>query len=218
MQRIALDKAEAGLLSHYSLEGCRGPMTICYEKGEFICREGDLLECLLFQLTGRIKISVTADNGKTLLYCFYEPGSLIGGLELMCGRIATANAEAVTQVRCLAVPIEQNMVYFKNNIGFLNHLCEDLSRNFIRSSQNSAINILHTLDTRLCAYISMTQENGRFYDKLTHVSELLGVSYRHLLRALHALCERGLLERKAGYYAIADPIALKRLARDHYTL
>ena len=42
--------------------------------------------------------------------------------------------------------------------------------------------------------------------------ELMGTSYRHLLRTLREFCENGYLVRENGGYLIADEEALKRLA------
>lgn len=183
-----------------------------YEKGEYLCREGEPLVYFQVITQGTVKISVTASNGKTLLFCFDKAGDVIGSIELMGGLTYNANAQAVTPVSCLALAAGPNMHFFKNDVPFLNYLCAELGRAFNESSKNNAFNILHPLQTRLCAYILMTAEGDYFTENLTAVSELLGTSYRHLLRVLASLQKENALQKVAGGYNIANRALMQALA------
>lgn len=207
------------LLGKYGLAGLdpTGMWLLRYAPGEYLSYEGEQLEYLQIITAGRVKISVSAASGKSLLYCFDTAGDLIGSIELMEQIPCTANAQAVTETSSIAMPMKANLEYFKSNLGFLRYLCTDLSAAFARSSKNSAVNILHPLQTRLCSYIAMTQQGGLFTEKLTETSELLGTSYRHLLRGLEALCRQSVLEKRDVGYQVVDVAALERMAEDYYS-
>lgn len=220
MKRAPVPPHYGGLLEKYGLTGVvSGPELFHFRKGEHLVREGVRLDHLLYVVEGRVKVTTSATTGKTLLICFYVPGNVLGNIEaLQADRTATANAQAATDTTCIAVPIEPNREYFRGSLPFLNHLCLELATTFARSSKNNALNILYPLQTRLCSYISMTQENGIFHENLTEVSELLGASYRHLLRTIEKLCAEGILTKGAQGYTVSDPHELDRLAGDYYSL
>lgn len=195
-----------------------GLMLYRFDKGEYICRAGEEVEYIFYIITGRCKISVTAANGRTVMFCFDIPGDILGSIEALGGYPFTATGQCVMPTECIAVPRAPNTDFFNTDVAFLNHLCHDLSAAFARSSKNAATNILYPLQTRLSSYIVMTQEDGVFSDKLTEVSELLGASYRHLLRTLDKLCADGILEKRRRGYAVLDLEELDRLAEDYYTV
>ncbi|MEG2718091.1 MAG: helix-turn-helix domain-containing protein, partial [Clostridia bacterium] len=72
------------------------------------------------------------------------------------------------------------------------------------------------LQARLCSYIRIVCANGFFHEKLTELAELLGTSYRHLLRTLDALCAQGVLSREENGFRVMDEEALQRLGGDAY--
>lgn len=189
-----------------------------YKKGECLSHEGQVPEFIQFIINGTVKVSVNASNGRTMMFCFDGPGDIIGSIELLSGALYTATAHCVTDVQCIAVAMNANMDFFKNDVDFLNYLCTDLSRNFARSSKNAATNVLYPLQTRLCSYISVTAQDSIFRESLTETSELLGTSYRHLLRCLDKLCTDGILEKQGRSYRISDTKKLRRLADDYYSM
>lgn len=189
-----------------------------YRRGEYLCHEGETLPEILYILSGKVKVSVASRGGRTLLICFYEAEGIIGSIEVLTGKPATATAQAVTSTVCVAVPIPGNAAYFHSDPTFLDYLCTSMSIMFARSSRNSAINILHPLQTRLCSYIVLMQHHGRFHENLTETSELLGTSYRHLLRELARLCRQQILAKGADGYHILQPEQLAALAEDYYQM
>ncbi len=221
MTREALPAACRPLLAQYGLADI-DPAALwlhLYEKGEYLCHLETEVEYILFILEGRVKVSVSSAAGRTMMFCFDGPGDVIGSIEVMDGLPYSATAQAVTPVACIAAARLPNLEFFRTNVPFLNFLCRNLSEAFARSSKNSATNILYPLETRLCSYVAMTQEGGHFTEKLTETCELLGTSYRHLLRTLDALCTDAVLQKlPGGGYAVKNPAELERRAERYYSL
>jgi CRP-like cAMP-binding protein len=107
---------------------------------------------------------------------------------------------------------------------FLSFMCENLSEKLIRLSKYSSINLLYSLENRLASYmlaISSSDEGEKskginLDGNLTEVSELLGTSYRHLLRTLNKLCLQGVVIKNKDFYEILDIKKLEVLAGDLY--
>lgn len=166
-----------------------------YEKAETICREGCALPFLLYILTGRAKVYVSVPSGRALLLSFYEGEGTLGDVELLTGGVCTTTVEAVTRLTALAVPVRVCRAAMETNHAFLLHLGQGVAKKLERSSRNSAKNQLLPLENRLADYIIKTQQDGVFSENLTALSSLLGVSYRHLLRTLEQLRDRGILQK-----------------------
>ena len=182
-----------------------------FRKNEYLLRQGYTSEYVLLLISGRMKVFITSPAGKTLLFCFYTGTGILGEAEFATGKsTASSSVQAITEVTCIGIPRKRYQRYLQENVAFMNAVSSALALKLFRCSVNSAATILHSLEPRLCAYIAMTHENGCFTEKLTEVSEVLGTSYRHLLRTLYGLCNEGVLEKAAKGYVIKSPAALKQ--------
>ncbi|MCK5129810.1 MAG: cyclic nucleotide-binding domain-containing protein [Clostridiales bacterium] len=182
-----------------------------YERGEFIYYQGNTFDHLFFFLEGKAKVFYTSENGKTLLIAFYTTKGIIGEAELMSDRdTAALGIQAITEVICIAIPMVTHKEYLKNNLDFMNCVGKELSDKLFVSTSSATFNVLHTLKTRLLAYIAMTHQDGYFNEKLTDLSEILGTSYRHLHRTLVDLCNQGLLGKRSKGYQIIDVSAFNK--------
>ena len=88
---------------------------------------------------------------------------------------------------------------------------------------NSSINLLYPLENRLASYINeflTNDEDSNIYidfdENLVNIAELLGSSYRHLLRTLNTLSKKGVLEKEDGKYKVINKVLLEELAGDLY--
>ena len=104
---------------------------------------------------------------------------------------------------------------------FLKFTCESLAEKLAAVSMNSSINLLYPLENRLASYINESLTNDEelyidFDENLVNIAELLGSSYRHLLRTFNALCKKGVIEKYDGKYKVINKMLLKDLAGDLY--
>ncbi len=213
-----LSQAEKQYLEDYGLKDLN-PKNLSirtFEKGEFLFQQGTTLEELMVILEGKAKVYSMAANGKSLLYCFKEPGSIMGEVELMTGAFASSSACAITEVRCVIIPYERCRNELTSNLKFMNRICTVMAEIVVQDSINGASNILYPFESRLCAYISLTSEAGLFHAKLTELAEFFGTSYRHLLRTLDNLCQKNVLEKTSEGYRIKDDHKLKTIGIQYY--
>lgn len=201
------------LLSDYGLAGLEeGGLSIRnFRKGEFLFEQGYPLDDMILITAGRIKVFSQAANGKALLFCCNGPGTILGEVELMTNAFASSSVCAATDVQGIAIPFDRYRDTLLSNITFMNRISLIMAEIVAQNSINGASNILYPFEARLCAYISMTSENGRFNQKLTEVAEFLGTSYRHLLRTLDQLCRKGVIEKSSPGYLIRDDLELRSI-------
>ncbi|MCF0149326.1 MAG: cyclic nucleotide-binding domain-containing protein [Clostridium sp.] len=192
-----------------------------FDKRELIFREGESISHLMFFVEGKAKVYITLENGRLLLLDFYKELDTLGDLELVTNDIASCNVEAIEPCVCIGIPINFIKNNYKTDINLLNFLCNSLGEKLKRSSKNSSINLLYTLEKRLASYIIFIgvkedYQRFKFDETLTVISELLGTSYRHLLRTLNKLIDNKILCKKEDSYIVLDYKKLKKLSADIY--
>jgi len=183
--------------------------------GEFILRQGYPCPHVYIVLDGKMKVFLTVRSGRTLLVSYYASNIILGEVELALDNdTAASSVQAITDVSCICIPRERYQREMLNSVPFMNTVSTELAQKLFSSNRNSASTILHSLETRLCAYIVNTNINGYFKETLTEVAEILGTSYRHLLRTLENLCHRGVLEKTPQGYLIRDMAGLIHRGED----
>lgn len=197
---------------------------ILFKKNEYICRENEKLNYLYFFILGKAKVFTTLSNGKSLLLCFYNSFKMLGDVELPNGDNVFNNVQAIEDTYCIGIPVEKLRLSLLKDAKFLKYLSISIGEKLNRCSKNSSINLLYPLENRLASYIIAAGEricsNGmtviRFNENLIEISELLGASYRHLLRTLNILCSKGALLKEYSYYIVKNEKVMKALAADLY--
>lgn len=193
-------------------------------QGEFIYQEGDELNYFYFFVEGKAKVFSTLANGKSLLLSFYEPLKILGDAEIVNQDLVTVNVKVISDVYCIGIPANYVKQHLLTDIKFLQFLCSDLGKKLNRCSKNSSINLLYPLENRFASYILAietkefaTNNTLTFYDSLTEISELLGTSYRHLLRTINAFIEKGILQKGVNGYEVINKLPLQEMASDLYS-
>lgn len=186
---------------------------------EYICFQEKSMEYLCFLVEGKAKVFKSLANGKTLLISFYEPFEVIGDVELIKAMPSVCTVQALETCYLLALPVEKLRASLRKDTKFLNFVCNALAEKLDHISNNSSINLLYPLENRLASYINMTavklEKSNHircFNENLTELAELLGISYRHLLRTLSGLCQEEILSRQKEGYVILNEEAIRKLA------
>jgi CRP-like cAMP-binding protein len=186
-----------------------------FKKGEYICREGEPINYLFYFVEGKAKVYSTLSNGKSLLLCFYEDFKVLGDIEIFNFKSATSNVQVIEDTYCIGISVDNVRAHLLEDAKFLRYICSSLGEKLNRCSNNSSINLLYPLENRLASYI-VWAGGTQFKENLTETAELLGTSYRHLLRTLNNFCEEGIIKRRDDYFEIVDDTRLRELAADLY--
>ena len=184
-----------------------------FDKYEYLSREEEDLEYLLFFIQGKAKVFKTLPNGRNLLLAFYNSIRVIGDIEIVKNQSATSTIQALSTCYCLAIPMKKARLELTNDRKFLKFTCESLAEKLAAVSMNSSINLLYPLENRLASYINeflTNDEDSNIYidfdENLVNIAELLGSSYRHLLRTLNTLSKKGVLEKEDGKYKVINKV------------
>ncbi|MEN1936609.1 transcriptional regulator YeiL [Paenibacillus sp. 102] len=196
---------------------------LLFKKNEHICKENEDIHYLYFFVEGKAKAYNTLSNGKSVLLCFYDSLQVLGDVELIHSQKTASNVQVMADSYCIGIPLEKVRERLLQDATFLRYICGSLSQKLNRLSKNSTINLLYPLENRLASYILATGERLTYNEQkiifngnLTETSELLGTSYRHLLRTLNTLCDKSIIRKNKGYFEVINLDFLKELGADVY--
>lgn len=196
--------------------GCdlsRFPVRILrFEKGELICCAEEPLAYLCFIISGRAKTYSIMENGKRFLSGVYQRPELVGDLELLSDTPINSYVEALGETDCLGIALEGNKMKLLNDLEILRVMGRELAVKLKNSTRFAAAGLTYPLEQRLADYILNTEYNGIFSEHMGELSELMGTSYRHLLRSMKNLCETEVLEKNGSRYRIKNREELRRIA------
>ena len=184
--------------------------------GEMLAQPGEPLENLCFLVEGCATVYNAMENGRAAMLTEYRGVQTIGELELLMeGPVLTGSIQAGTAGAMLYLPLKPSRERLLRDAAILRYLGREVARKLEHSSRLSAQDRLYPLSARLAAYLlyrqSVPEAEPRLTMPLTRLCELMGTSYRHLLRTLREYCECGYLARENGGYRIVDAEGLKRL-------
>lgn len=167
---------------------------ITIDKGIYLCREGFELNKVFIILTGICKVTKQETNGNMMSFGFYKDSGLIGDLEtVQDSNIALTSVITITPITCIKIPLKKSKALITTNISYCNLIAENLAQKLSSSSDQSTQNILLPLEERLIIYLKNTYPNKKFVGNFVQISQELGTSYRHLLRTIKKLKDKGIL-------------------------
>jgi len=196
-----------------------------FDKGSHLVKTNELINYFYFFVRGKVKVYTVLKNGKSLLFRLYKPLVIIGDAEFIDCDTANSNIEAIDECLCIGISMNNIRNFAINDPTFLKCMCKSLGKKFISSSIASSINILYPLENRLASYLlAITPENsqhsnldgGIITDNFSEMADLLGTSYRHLIRTINKLCIENIIRKEKKSITILDIDALEMLAGDLY--
>lgn len=228
MQKFDNQKKLNGIIKEYELDkifskDMRPYMELMtFKKNEYIIKQTDTIKYLVFVLKGKSKVFTTLSNGKSLLLCFYEGFMVLGELEIIASKNAINNVQVIEDTYCIGISSDNVRRFLLDDAIFLRYICDSLGSKLYQCSRNSSINLLYSLENRLASYILTTGESKDlgedtgliFNENLTEIAELLGTSYRHLLRTLKDFCSKGVLKKNQNYYLVMNKAELVRISAE----
>lgn len=190
-----------------------------FDKNEMICTLNEDMKYIYFLVKGKAKVYTLLSTGKSLLICFITPLSVMGDIEFLDNSAADCSVKTIESCHLIAIPIDKVKKLAYDDSVFLRFIISSLEKKLRNNSIFSSINMLYPLENRFVSYIlslPINNNNTVEIDELTHISELLGSSYRHLNRVIRNLCEKNLIIKNSNLITILNMDELKKLARDIY--
>jgi len=192
-----------------------------FDKDEYIYQMTEPVDYFYFFVEGKAKVYTMMENGKRLLLRFYRPLMVIGDLEFANNGVnhASTNIKTLSKVYCVRVPMNILRKKYSDDAQFIKFINKSLAEKLESLSISSSINLLYPLENRLASYLMYLysgQEEEIIIDQLGDIAELLGTSYRHLLRIFKLFSNREFIKRQRNKITVIDEDSLQKLAGNLY--
>ena len=177
---------------------------VTFQKGNYICTQGQDITELTYILSGRVKIVRSLSNGKEHILEMPQQPQLLGDVELMTNQLAGSSVIALEEVQTVQLPLNNKEALLKDPI-FLYHIGRNLAMALHRQGITAPTNASYFVKERLATHILNIEEQDIFQLSPSILSSSFGTSYRHVQRVIKQFIDQGIIEKKA-----LKPIAFYR--------
>ena len=188
-----------------------------YDKGEIICRQGEVSDYFYYIISGYLSIYLMAENGSKYVQSIYKRGNYFGELEIFNQHPYVCTVETITEARIIRLERKYFMKWLKDDQDYLLYLTRTLCDSFYKLSRKAGEDLLYSLRYRVCNYLiykveSAKSSSGTVELKIDkkQLSDQLAVTKRSINRVLKKLKEKEILDFSSHSIFIKDLKALKQ--------
>ena len=194
-----------------------------YPKGAVLFVEGQAPRGIFVLCKGRMKLSICASDGKTLILKIAEPGEVLGLSANVSGTPYELTAETVDPCQVNFVKREDFQRLLREHGDVCLHVAEQLSDKYTAACRGFRdIGLPHSAAEKLAKLLlELSARNGetakaqpRMKLALTHdeMAQMIGTSRETVTRLFADLKKRQVVEKKGSTVRIRNKAALKALA------
>lgn len=191
------------------------------KEGEILMKEGEELKELIYLVAGRVKVTSSVQNGKSLLLRFNHPLTILGDLELIRNITVQSEITAVIDSIIMTIPIDYIRQNEMTNPKFLQQLLQHVSYKLQTSTISARVNLLESVESRFASFLLSTVSSEPDNDfgqelqtmRIAEIADLLGTSHRHLNRVVKKLTEQQIIAREQSHLIILDDSKLEKMSQ-----
>jgi len=192
-------------------------------RGDRLFDEGDLGDCLYLVISGKVKLTRTAPDGRESLVSVHGPGDMFGELAMFDPTYRTSTAVAITDARLAQIAHNdlRNVLATRPPVALL--LLKALAQRLRRVTETNTNLIFTDVPGRVAkALLELADKFGTLTDEGIQVNhdltqeelaQLVGASRETVNKALADFATRGWLQLAAKSVLIIDQDRLRRRAR-----
>jgi CRP/FNR family cyclic AMP-dependent transcriptional regulator len=193
------------------------------DRGERLFAEGDAGDKLYIILSGKIKLSKAAPDGRENLLSVHGPGEMFGELSLFDPIPRTSSATAVTDARLAALAHDELRKWLTTRPEVAMHLLRALAQRLRRINEVKADLVFTDVPGRVAkALLDLSERFGvptpdgvQVNHDLTQeeLAQLVGASRETVNKALADFAARGWIQLAAKSVLVTDTDRLRKRAR-----
>lgn len=197
-----------------------------YPKGAVLFVEGQAPRGIFVLCKGRVKLSICATDGKTLIVKIAEPGEVLGLSASVSGKPYELTAETIDPCQVNFVKRDDFLRFLKEHPEACFKVAEQLSEKYNTACHEvRSLGLSHSAGEKLARLLlEWSSRNGesakqepRFKLALTHeeIAQMIGTSRETVTRLFADLKRRQILQAKGSTLVIRNKAALKLIASNN---
>jgi CRP/FNR family transcriptional regulator len=195
---------------------------IAYPKGSILFLEGQAPRGIYVLCKGRVKLSLSVNDGKTLILKLAEPGEVLGLSATVAGKPYELSAETMDTCQVNFVKRDDFLRFLKLHVEVCFRAAEQLSKKYNNTCYElRSLGLSHSASERLAKLLlewnsmhGKASKNGSINMSLTHeeMAQMIGTSRETVTRLFADFKQRHILEGAGSTLSIKDMAALRGLA------
>lgn len=189
-----------------------------YEAKETVLHEGEMIDGLYIQMSGRTKITSSVITGKALLLRFCSAVSIMGDIELI--QSVDIQSHVTSELQTDFLFIDKNYVtnYLLHDVVFLQELIHHVTYKLQTCTTASRINLLAPVETRFASYLCTARNPSHLFGREIHtkdhheIASLIGTTTRHLNRVIEKLIANNIIHKNNKQIVVDDWKAIDTLS------
>jgi len=194
-----------------------------YPKGAVLFVEHEAPHGVFILSKGRVKLSVTSTDGRTVILRIVEPGEVLGLHSAVLGQPYEAMAETLEPCEADIVRREDFLRFLREHPEASLRAAQQLSQNYhIACEQVRSLGLAHSAMGKLAGFLLLwaakgqnTKQGTRVLLTLTHeeIGQMIGLSRETVTRTMGHLRRRQFVATKGATCVIQNKNALEQFAR-----
>ena len=185
---------------------------VTFQKGDYICTQGQAITELTYILSGKVKIVRSLFNGKEHILETLNQPQILGDVELMTNQPAGSSVIALEEVQAVQLPLNNKEELLKDPV-FLYQIGRNLAMALHKQGITASTNASYSVKERLATHILNSEEENIFQLSPSILASRFGTSYRHVQRVIKQFIDQGIIEKEAfKTYRILERQTLEKLA------
>ncbi len=198
--------------------------TAVYPKGAMLFIEGQQSRGVFVLCTGRVKLSTSSREGKTIITKISDPGDVLGLNAVVSNRPYEVTAEMMEPGQANFIPRESLTQFLRDNAEVAVRVAQQLSRNYYTAYEEIrtlglAVSPSEKFAKLLLAWSSKsaTASDGSMQVKLTltheEIAEIIGTTRETVSRLFSDFKKKQLLQLKGATMVLRSRIALEKIVQ-----
>ncbi|PEB41720.1 Crp/Fnr family transcriptional regulator [Bacillus pseudomycoides] len=189
-----------------------------YDVKEIVLHEGEAIDGLYIQISGRTKITTSVITGKALLLRFCSAVSIMGDIELIQNVNIQSHVSAEEKTDFIFI----NKHYVNNvllhDIAFSQELLHHVTYKLQTCTTASRINLLASVETRFASYLCTIRNTSKLFGREIRttdhheIASLIGTTTRHLNRIIEKLSITNVIRKENKQIIVKDWESIERIS------
>src|SRR5579862_716537 len=220
-ERLFCDLPSAALQTFESIK-----YATAYPKGAVLFVEGQAPRGIFVLCKGRVKMSICATDGKTLIVKIAEPGEVLGISATVSGKPYELTAETIDPCQVNFVKREDFLHFLKEHSEACFKVAEQLSEKYNTACHEvRSLGLSHSAGEKLAKLLlEWSSKNGEAIKQeprvklaLTHeeIAQMIGTSRETVTRLFADFKKRQIVQSKGSTLVIRNKAALKLIAANN---
>ena len=200
--------------------------TTAYPKGAVLFVEGQAPRGIFVLCKGRVKLSICATDGKTLIMKIVEPGEVLGLSATVSGKPYELTAETIDPCQVNFVKREDFLRFLREHAEACFKVAQQLSEKYNNACHEvRSLGLSHSAGEKLAKLLlewssknaEGAKQEPRLKLALTHeeIAQMIGTSRETVTRLFADLRKRQIVHTKGSTLVIRNKAALKLIARNN---